>query len=150
MSATVRKPRPFKLTQVREAEHPMQTRICGTLKLEIAPPGRVSGWGVCWWAIDIANYGGRFPATRMARGLCAGIPDLFLMFRGRAHFIELKARDGILSDPQQSVIAAILASGGQCGIACDEWDTLRLIDAWHIPRAGRVHFPVQRNAEAVA
>jgi hypothetical protein len=72
------------------------------------------------------------------------------MFRGRAHFIELKARDGILSDPQQSVIAAILASGGQCGIACDEWDTLRLIDAWHIPRAGRVHFPVQRNAEAVA
>jgi hypothetical protein len=63
----------------------------------------------------------------------------------------LKATDGLVRAPQQAVMSAILAAGGHCGIACSEWDVLRLVDAWHIPRAGRVHFPaVAQHAQAVA
>jgi hypothetical protein len=146
------RPRNLRLTDLKpEREHPMQTRVAGVLRLELAPAGKVSGWGVVWYAIDHAHYGGEVPGIRIGRGIVAGVPDLFILWRGRGYFIELKAKDGIVSAPQQAVMSAILAGGGHVGIACSEWDVLRLVDAWHIPRAGRVHMPAVRALpEAVA
>jgi hypothetical protein len=146
------RPRNLRLTDMKpEREHPMQTRVVGTLRLELAPAGKVSSWGVVWWCVDHANYGGEIPGIRLGRGIIAGIPDLFILWRGRGYFIELKATDGLVRAPQQAVMSAILAGGGHCGIACSEWDVLRLVDAWHIPRAGRVHMPaIAQHAQAAA
>jgi hypothetical protein len=150
MSAALRKPRPFKLTAPVVKEHPLQKRICDVLRLELCPPGKVSGWGVVWYCIDHANFAGEVPGIRIGRGIVAGISDMFLLWRGRGYFIEIKTPDGVLSASQQAVMSAILAGGGHVGVACSEWDVLRLVDAWHIPRAGRVHFPAVASRDPPA
>src|SRR6516165_6088239 len=58
---------------VRVAEHPLQRQIADALRLEIAPPGKVSGHGVVWWSVDHAAYAGTAPAARVGRGIVAGI-----------------------------------------------------------------------------
>ena len=82
---------PFRLTAPRVPEHPIQKSIADTLRLEIGPPGKVSRFGVVWWSIDHANYAGEVPGVRIGRGIISGIPDTFLLYRGRAHMIEIKA-----------------------------------------------------------
>jgi hypothetical protein len=129
---------PFRLSAPIVREHPLQKQIASTLTIELAPPGKVSRFGVCWWSIDHANYAGEVPGVRIGRGIIAGIPDTFILFRGIAHVVEIKAEDGTLSDEQRSVITAILASGGRAGVARDATEVLACIDAWSIPRNRRV------------
>jgi hypothetical protein len=55
------------------AEHPLQRQIADSLRLEIAPPGKVSRDGVVWWSGDHASYPGSAPGARVGRGIeCAG------------------------------------------------------------------------------
>jgi hypothetical protein len=103
----------LRLTPV--AEHPLQHQIADAPRLEIAPPGKVSRHRVVWWSIDHASYSGTAPGARIGRGVVTAVPDLFVMYRGIAHMIEIKTPAGELSDPQQSVMSAVLASGGRVG-----------------------------------
>ena len=66
------------------AEHPLQRQIADALRLEIAPPGRVSRDGVVWWSVDHASFAGSAPGARVGRGIVAGVPDLFVLHRGIA------------------------------------------------------------------
>ena len=61
-----------------------------------------------------------------------------MLHRGIAHMVEIKTPAGELSDPQQSVMAAVLASGGHVGVVRDAEEMLGLLDAWGIPRARRL------------
>jgi len=131
-------PAKFRLTAPVVREHPIQKQITDCLRLEFAPPGKVSNAGVVWWAIDHANYAGEVPGIRVGRGIIAGIPDLFILYRGRAHHPEIKAADGALSASQQSVCAAVLAAGGRVAVVRDAEELLAAIDEWGIPRARRV------------
>lgn len=131
------RPPPFRLTRPVEREWPRHKQIADLLRLEIAPPGRVSSRGVCWWSIDVADYGGSAPGARMSRGVIAGQPDVFIGWLGQYYFIEIKADDGTLSDAQKSVASAVLASGGRIAVARDANDVLKCIDQWRIPRNGR-------------
>ena len=119
-------------------EHPLQRQIADALRLELAPPGKVSRDGVVWWSVDHAAYAGTAPGARIGRGIVAGVPDLFVLHRGIAHMVEIKTADGELSDPQQSVMSAVLASGGRVGMVRNADEMLRLLDAWGIPRARRL------------
>jgi hypothetical protein len=130
--------RRFRLTPPIVREHPIQKQICDVLRIEIAPPGKLSLPGVVWWSIDHAAYSGEVPGIRIDRGIIAGIPDTFLLYRGQAHLIEIKALDGVLSEAQQSVASAVLGAGGRVGVARDAGEVLTCIDAWQIPRARRV------------
>jgi hypothetical protein len=67
----------------------------------------VSRDGVVWWSVDHAAYAGAAPGARVGRGIVAGVPDLFVLFRCIAHMIEIKTPAGELLDPQQSVMAAV-------------------------------------------
>lgn len=130
----------LRLTQevLTPLEHQTQTRICRVLAIEIAAPGRLSKAGVVWWCIDIADYAG-VPGTRVARGVVAGIPDMVLLHRGLAHFIEIKREgSGELSGPQQWLLPVLAAAGSRIGVARDEREVLALLDEWGIPRANRV------------
>jgi hypothetical protein len=51
---------------------------------------------------------------------------------------DLAAPVGELSDPQQSVISAALASGGRVGVVRDAEEMLGLLDAWGIPQGPAV------------
>jgi len=77
----------------------------------------VSRDGVVWWSVDHASYAGTAPGVRVGRGTVAGVPDLFVLHRGIAHMIEIKTPAGVLSDPQQSVMSAVLVAGW-CGAEC--------------------------------
>jgi hypothetical protein len=52
--------------------------------------------------------------------------------------VEIKTQAGALSDPQQAMMAAVLASGGRVGVVSDAEEMLGLLDAWGIPRARRL------------
>jgi hypothetical protein len=84
---------------------------------------------------DHASYAGTTPGVRIGCGIVAGVLDLFVLFHGIAHMVEIKTPTGELSDPQQSVMAAVLASGGRVGVVRDADEMLGLLDAWGIPRA---------------
>jgi hypothetical protein len=120
-------------------EHPLQRQISDALRREIAPPGKVSCDGVVWWSIDPphhthhhhhTSYAGTAPGARVGRGIAAGVPDLFVPHRGIAHMVEIKTPTGELSDPQASVMAAVLASGGRVGVVRNAEEMLGLLDAW--------------------
>lgn len=129
----------FKLTAPRVPEFALHQQIASAFRLEIAAPGRLSDRGVCWWSVDAANYGGKTPGLRVARGIVAGIPDMFVLFNGVAHFIEIKAADGELSTAQRDVGTAILCAGGRFGLVRNASEALACLDRWDIPRAHRLH-----------
>jgi len=129
---------PYRLTAPEPVEHATQAAICRTLGIELCAPGKLSKDGVCWWCVDVADYGG-VPGARVSRGIVAGIPDLMLLFKGRSYFIEIKrAHTGALSGPQQWLLPVLAAAGSRIGIARDVKETLALLDEWQIPRAKRV------------
>jgi hypothetical protein len=98
----------------------------------------VSRDGVCWYAVDHANYAGAVPGIRQGRGIVAGILDLFLLWRGQAYFIEIKTPDGQLSEAQKAVATAVLLAGGRVGAVASVEQLLDCLDEWRVPRAGRV------------
>ena len=128
-------PRPaYKLSAPIVREHPRQVAIAKTLTIEIARAGHVSRDGVVWFCCDAADYGGDVPGTRIGRGIVAGIPDLFVLWLGRAFLIEIKADDGVLTDPPRAIAAAVIAGGGHVAVARDWIDVLRCLDQWGVPR----------------
>jgi hypothetical protein len=68
----------------------------------------------------------------------AGVPDLFVLPRGIARMIEIKTPAGELSDPQQSVMSAVLASGGRVGVVRNAEEMLGLLDAWGVSQGPAV------------
>lgn len=126
----------LKAPMVREPQ--LHRQIADVLRFELGPPGRVSRHGVCWWSVDMASYGGVAPGLRTGRGCIAGIPDMQLIYRGRAYFIELKAVDGVLSPAQQAVATALASCDVPFGVARDVDEVLQLLDGWEIPRERRV------------
>ena len=72
-----------------------------------------------------------------------------MLWRGRAYLAEVKTAVGVLSPAQQSVMSAVLAGGGHCGVVTDAADMLRLLDFWHIPRSGRTGIVRQAQREMV-
>jgi hypothetical protein len=129
---------PFRLKAPVVPEHPLQKQLCDVLRLEIAPPGKVSKFGVVWWAVDHANYAGEVPGIRVGRGIIAGVSDLYILYRGMAHHPEIKTVDGVLSDAQQAVAAAVILAGGKVAVVTDAAMLIEAIDAWGIPRARRI------------
>lgn len=61
------------------------------------------------------NGGHRHPvvaAKLKAQGVKPGVPDVVIIWRGRAIFIELKAHKGSLSDAQKAMQTRLVLSGG--------------------------------------
>lgn len=131
--------RRFALTAPVVREPFLHAQIAHALRLELAAPGHISGQGVVWWSVDISSYHGNAPGIRTSRGVIAGIPDIFVLFKGVAHFLELKAADGKLSDAQRLVGGAILYASGHFGVVTSIEETLAALDRWGIPRAHRLH-----------
>lgn len=138
MPAAGKRASPYRLTAPVVPEHSLQKQICDVLRLELAPPGKVSKHGVVWWSVDMANYAGEVPGIRVGRGIIAGVQDVYILYRGQAHHPEIKTDEGQMSPAQMAVSAAVLAAGGKVGVVRDSVEMLACIDTWGIPRAHRV------------
>ena len=97
-----------------------------------------------WFSIDHANYAGEVPGIRIGRGIIAGIPDVFVFFRGLGHVIELKAEGGELTEPQKATLAAALLNGIKTAICETEDQVMDVLDQWGIPRNRRLMFTAPR------
>jgi hypothetical protein len=128
----------FKLTAPVVREPILHKQIADSLRVELGAPGRVSAQGVTWWSVDMAAYAGTVPGIRTGRGCIAGIPDMILLHRGAAFFLEVKALDGMLSAAQQLVAVAILMTGAHYGVVRNASEAIALLDQWEIPRAHRI------------
>jgi hypothetical protein len=129
---------PYRLTAPPVREHATQKTVTGVMRIEIGPEAKISPEGVTWFCIDHANHHGEVPGIRVGRGIPPGIFDMLVLYQGKAFWIELKSRDGVLSDPQRSMAATLLLSGCRIGVARDADEVLACIDAWGIPRKRRV------------
>jgi hypothetical protein len=136
MAAVIRRARPkkFTLTAPIIREPALHREIAQVLRLEVAAPGYISREGVVWWSVDIAAYAGIAPGLRTARGVIAGIPDIIVLWQGRAFFVELKALDGNVSSAQREVGFSILLADCRYGVARSSQEALALLDGWGIPR----------------
>lgn len=128
----------FKLEAPRVPEFALHEQIADAFRLELAPAGRISKDGVVFWSVDIAAYSGSAPGIRTRRGVVAGIPDMIVLYRGRAYFIEIKAEDGSVSPAQRDVAFAILACGSRYAVVRSAAEALACLDAWEIPHAKRI------------
>lgn len=128
----------FKLTAPIVREPVLHKQIADTLRLELCPPGRTSPQGVTWWSVDMAAYAGSVPGIRTGRGCIAGVPDMIVLYRGAAFFLEIKALDGLLSPAQQTVGVAILMAGAQYGVVRNASEAIAHLDQWDIPRTHRI------------
>jgi hypothetical protein len=134
---TARHPR-FALTEEHIGEHSIQRTVVGVLRLEIGAEGKISPDGVTWFCVDHATGDYETLGQRTGRGIPNGIFDVVVLYQARAYWIELKSRDGTLSDPQRSMAATLLLSGCRIGVARDEGEVLACLDEWSIPRKRRV------------
>ena len=133
-------PRParFKLTAPVVREPALHKQIADAFRLEIAPAGHISRDGVVFWSVDMAAYAGTVPGIRTGRGCVAGVPDMIVLYGGRAYFIEVKAADGSVSPAQRDVAFAILLAGSPYAVVRSAAEALACLDAWDIPHAKRI------------
>ena len=95
----------------------------------ILPPGE------SWWC-HIPNGGKRnsWTGARLKRmGTKAGAPDCLIVWQGKAHWIELKARYGSLQDSQIAAFPRIMAAGSPVAVARTLEDIIDALMTWGIP-----------------
>jgi hypothetical protein len=68
-----------------------------------------------------------------ARGYRAGTPDIVIVWRGKAHWLELKAPKGTVDPLQRECHRALNRAGSPVGIARDLNDVQFWLEAWAIP-----------------
>ena len=80
-----------------------------------------------WWSTFPSGGGGKIRGARLkAMGLKAGVPDILIIWRGEAFWIELKAKGGRVSSAQWETRTAIARAGSHVGFVygVDEVDSL--------------------------
>ena len=83
-------------------------------------------------------------------GLKAGVPDVLIVHEGRAHWVELKAPRGVLSEAQRSTLALIAAAGCPW-VVCRSLDELRgALHGWGIPTREAPPTPVDALRRSMA
>lgn len=90
-----------------------------------------------WWS-SIGHGGFALDARTGARmkraGVKAGVPDILIVYDGRAHFLELKAGKGRPSPAQVAVFEALAAAGCVThGIARSLDDVAYALHVWGVP-----------------
>lgn len=93
---------------------------------------------VFWTAIPAGGGGKLRGAILKGMGYKAGTPDVLLIHRSCAYWIELKAGNGRVSPAQKEVGGHLFIAG--CPVAvCRSLDSvIGTLAAWHIPTRGRL------------
>jgi len=87
-------------------EHRLQTGIYAFLRLALPPDAFVT-------SIDHARQQSEQSGMRQkARGVRAGIPDMLILYRGEAFWLEVKTPDGRLTESQKALHSEIVRAGG--------------------------------------
>ena len=100
-----------------------------------------------YW-FHIPNGGQRhsvIAAQLAGMGVKAGVPDLCIIYRAKAHFIELKIDHAYLSAVQKQVHMQLNRAGARVATCRSLPEVESALDAWGIPLRGEV-VPKRRKA----
>jgi hypothetical protein len=87
-----------------------------------------------WWTTIPAGGGGVIRGAILKRlGYQAGTPDLLICFAGKAHFIELKAKQGRLSAEQVGQMEALNEASVPVEVCRSITDIGLALSRWQIP-----------------
>ena len=65
-------------------------------------------------------------------GMVPGVSDLVVVWRGRAYFLEVKTRRGVMSDAQRHFAITAERCGSRCAVVHDADEVLACLRAWRI------------------
>jgi hypothetical protein len=87
-----------------------------------------------WWTSIAHGEGGGFHRGQRwkAKGAKKGVPDIFILDNGFAHFIELKAEGGRVSPEQIQCQGAIRIAHGKCAVCRSVDDVAETLAEWGI------------------
>jgi hypothetical protein len=109
----------------KHPERVLHKQIADTLALTLTP--------ATWFTTFPSGGGGRVRGALLKRmGLVPGVPDLLLISGGRAHWIELKAPGGSLSQAQRLVHKILEGVGCHVATCRSLNDVLRQLETWGI------------------
>lgn len=92
-----------------------------------------------WWHIPNGGFRtDREAAIFKAMGVKPGMPDIEILWRGRSHFIELKAAKGAVTAIQEARHQDVMAAGGRVAICRTLGEVIAAMDAWGIPRRAKL------------
>lgn len=108
----------------RMAEFQLQTYVVGLLRY----CGRSD---VVWFAVPNGEWRTAAAGARLkATGVIAGVADLVLVIRGRAHFLELKTARGRQSVEQVVFAEAAVAAGAVYAVVRTPEQARRILNDW--------------------
>lgn len=92
-----------------------------------------------WSAINPVSAKSKAAAgLSKAMGLKPGILDLFILWRCKVYFIELKSKTGTVSDDQKTIIIRLEIAGAKCAI-CKTLESVQAqLTIWRIPLKARL------------
>lgn len=70
-------------------------------------------------------------------GVCAGFPDMAILWRGSLFCLELKAPKGRLTQTQKDLHKRLRAAGARVEVACSLEAVETLLDIWKVPLRAR-------------
>jgi hypothetical protein len=93
--------------------------------------------GVWWTHIPLGGLRSKIEAAILkAQGTTRGTPDLLIVASGRAHFLELKAPGGRLTDVQRACHDALRRAGAEIATAFGLDEALAQLQRWGLLRGG--------------
>jgi hypothetical protein len=123
--------KPFNLTYLDPSEDEIHEAVASLLDRALPPTA-------CWYSVEHRNAKDAVEgAKRKRRGVRAGIPDITIIYGRVAHFIELKARAGVVSSAQEGMRTRLTGAGALWAVCRSVDDVVRQLRDWRIPC--RVH-----------
>ena len=136
--------KPFTLTADRGRPEEIIQRQCAAMLRAYAPAS-------IWWTASLSGVplSPQARATAKACGLERGAPDLsFILPDGRSVYVEMKARDGVLTVEQKRVAALL---GPERFVVCRSWPDLRqALSGWLAPHGERLLTDVETVRRGVS
>lgn len=80
------------------------------------------------------------------RGIRAGIPDMVIVYRGVAHWLEIKTDMGVVSPAQKIVHEEIVRAGGRVAVVHSVTDVESVCRYWGIPLRATTLTAAERDA----
>lgn len=122
------------------SEHQLQTGIFAYLRRALPDDAFVS-------SVDHARKQSQLSGLfQRARGVRAGLPDLVIVHRGRAYWMEVKTDAGSLSDAQRALHVEIRRAGAEVAVVRSIEDAEGWCRTWGVPLRATTLTPTVRAA----
>lgn len=127
-------------------EHKLQTAVATYLWRVLAPPTFFTAIAHGGFSLGDTPEQAKIRGARLkAAGLLAGVPDILIVHRGRACFLELKSETGTLSENQKTAHKWIITAGGVVAVCRSIDDVKAMLEVWGVPTLETKDF-TNRNA----